>query len=82
MKEDEKQPSGFSLERFKSKRGAEKVKAAASSPRKPFKVEWVKFPLAWRAALQQAKSAATFVLAHAPSSVAHIDCQAMRSGCV
>ena len=64
MKEDEKQPSGFSLERFKSKRGAEKVKAAASSPRKPFKVEWVKFPLAWRAALQQAKSAATFVLAH------------------
>jgi hypothetical protein len=65
MKEDstEKQASGFSLEKFRSKRGAETVKAATSSPRKPFKVEWVKLPRAWWVALQHAKSAATLILA-------------------
>jgi hypothetical protein len=54
-------PSGFSLEKFKSKRAREAAKPAKAKrePRKPFKAEWVRFPLSWREALRQAKSAGT-----------------------
>ncbi len=36
---------------------------ATKAPRKPFKAEWVKFPLRWVEALQRSKSVSTYQLA-------------------